>query len=323
MRGFTNRSNLRADESTLTGESVSVEKNAAAVEISAPLAERRSMLYLGTTIVAGNASAIVTATGEKTELGRIGQMVAEADTGQTPLQRKLANLGKRLVYVVLGIALVVLLVGVLRGDEIWLMLEVSISLAVAAVPEGLPAVTTLILALGVLRMARRNAIVRRLAAVETLGSATVICTDKTGTLTENRMTVQEYQLANDRAIRISTGSEFDSVGEKGVYLQDENLLRLFRVSVLCNEASLDSNSEDRQNRAIGDPTETALLVAVEKFGIDVETERSNYKKLREYPFDSTTKRMITVLQDKDGQNFVAIKGAPGVDSRYLRQVYYR
>ena len=192
------------------------------------------------------------------------------------------------------------------------MLEVSISLAVAAVPEGLPAVTTLILALGVLRMARRSAIVRRLAAVETLGSATVICTDKTGTLTENRMTVQEYQLANNREIGISEGKEFDSVGEKGVYLPDENLLRLLRVSVLCNEASLDSNSENGQTQAIGDPTETALLVAAEKFGFDVEAERSSYKKLCEYPFDSTTKRMITVLQDKDGQSFVAIKGAPGV-----------
>ncbi len=300
--------NLRADESTLTGESVSVEKNPASVEFSAPLAERYSMLYLGTTVVAGNATAVVTSTGQNTELGRIGQLVAEADVGQTPLQRRLTNLGKKLVYVVLGIALIVFLAGIFRGDDIWLMLEVSISLAVAAVPEGLPAVTTLILALGVLRMARRNAIVRRLAAVETLGSSTVICTDKTGTLTENRMTVQEYRLANDRVVGISEDKEFDSVGD----LQDENLLRLLRVSILCNEASFDSKGEDDQPQAIGDPTETALLVAVENFGLDVSKEKSCYKKLHEFPFDSITKRMITVLQDKDENSFVALKGAPAV-----------
>ena len=300
--------NLRADESTLTGESVSVEKNPASVEVSTPLAERRSMLYLGTTVVAGNTTAVVTATGQNTELGLIGQLVAEADDGQTPLQIRLGDLGKKLVYIVLGIALIVFLAGIFRGDDIWLMLEVSISLAVAAVPEGLPAVTTLILALGVLRMARRNAIVRRLAAVETLGSSTVICTDKTGTLTENRMTVQEYHLANDRFIGISEGKEFDSVGE----LQDENLLRLLRVSILCNEASFDSNGKDGQPQAIGDPTETALLLAIEKFGLNITQEKSSYKKLHELPFDSITKRMITVLQDRDEKSFVALKGAPSV-----------
>ncbi len=305
-------SNLRVDESTLTGESVAVEKNSAAVESSAPLANRRSMLYLGTIIVAGNASAIVTATGGQTELGHIGKMVAASGETQTPLQVKLADLGKRLVYVVLGIALIVLVAGVLRGDEIWLMLEVSISLAVAAVPEGLPAVTTLILALGVLRMARRNAIVRQLSAVETLGSATVICTDKTGTLTENRMTVQEYRLANERLIEFTGEKESDSVGETGTYLSDENLLRLLRVSVLCNEATLDSQNDNGEQRHIGDPTETALLTAEEKFGFDTKTEKSNYQKLRELPFDSVTKRMITVLRDRDAQTFATLKGAPAV-----------
>lgn len=304
--------NLRSDESTLTGESVPVEKKSAAVEISAPLAERHSMLYLGTTIVGGNASAIVTATGEKNELGRIGQMISEADDGQTPLQKRLADLGKRLVYVVFGIALIVLLAGVLRGDDIWLMLEVAISLAVAAVPEGLPAVTTLILALGVLRMARRNAIVRRLAAVETLGSSTVICTDKTGTLTENRMTVQEYRLSNEFFIENFFSKELDSVGKTETHLRGENLFRLLRVSVLCNEASFDSTSEGVEQKTIGDPTETALLVAAEKFGFDIKGEKSSYKKLREYPFDASTKKMITVVRDKDGQIFAAMKGAPGV-----------
>jgi P-type Ca2+ transporter type 2C len=165
---------LHAEESALTGESTTVEKTTAPVEADAPLAERHSMLYLGTTVTAGHGAAVVTATGANTELGRIGKLVAEAPDEQAPLEVKLAELGRRLVYIVLVVALIVMVAGWLRGNDLWVMIEVGISLAVAAVPEGLPAVTTLILALGVLRMARNKAIVRRLAAVETLGSATVI-----------------------------------------------------------------------------------------------------------------------------------------------------
>lgn len=293
--------NLRSDESTLTGESTAVEKSTETVKPDAPLAERNSMLYLGTTIVAGRAEAVVTATGKQTELGRIGELIAETKSEQTPLERKLAQLGKRLVYIVFGIAALVMLAGLIRGDDLWLMLEVSVSLAVAAVPEGLPAVTTLILALGVLRMARRNALVRKLSAVETLGSATVICTDKTGTLTENRMTVQEYRLSNTKIVKNFAKS--DSA--------DENLTRLLKVSFLCNDASLDLTDADK-NTAVGDPTETALLVAAGKFGFDVNREKSEYKKLLENPFDAVTKRMITVLQSADGKAFAALKGAPAV-----------
>ncbi len=304
--------NLRTDESTLTGESVSVEKDSAPVLVSAPLAERRSMLYLGTTIVAGNASGIVTATGKHTELGRIGQMVAQVEEGQTPLQRRLGDLGRKLVYIVLGIALIVYLAGIFRGDDIWLMLEISISLAVAAVPEGLPAVTTLILAFGVLRMARQNAIVRRLAAVETLGSATVICTDKTGTLTENLMTVREYHLANDRVIGFSRANESESADEWNEHLRNELLTRLLLVSILCNEASFDTEGNGDQPKVIGDPTETALLMAAKRFGMDVTAEQSRHQNLYEVPFDSATRRMITVLKDNHGYSFAAIKGAPAV-----------
>ena len=303
--------NLRGDESTLTGESVAVEKSIEAVESAAPLAERRSMLYLGTNIVAGRAEAIVTATGKQTELGRIGELIAETKSEQTPLERKLAELGKKLVYVVLGIAALMLLAGFLRGDEWWLILKVSVSLAVAAVPEGLPAVTTLILALGVLRMARRNAIVRKLSAVETLGSVTVICTDKTGTLTENRMTVQEYRLANAQTIKSFPNFKNNLTEKTGVNSPDDNFSRLRRVSFLCNDASLGSNSADK-NQPIGDPTETALLVTAEQFGFNVGREKSNYKKLLEHPFDAVTKQMITVLQAADGKAFAALKGAPAV-----------
>jgi P-type Ca2+ transporter type 2C len=293
--------NLQVDESTLTGESVAVEKTATPVEVSTPLAERHSMLFLGTNIVRGRAVAVVTATGKQTELGRIGQLINETKTEQTLLESKLQDLGKRLVYIVLGVAVAVMIAAVIRGDNLWLMLEVSVSLAVAAVPEGLPTVTTLILALGVLRMARSNAIVRKLSAVETLGSTTVICTDKTGTLTENRMTVQEYQLANSQKVDLSTNLNH----------ADENLQRLLLTSVLCNEAAFDANNEERK-QAIGDPTETSLLVAAHKSGLNIQSERTNHKKIFEHPFDAATKRMIVVSEAKDGKQSASMKGAPGI-----------
>ncbi|MFN7927605.1 MAG: HAD-IC family P-type ATPase [Blastocatellia bacterium] len=292
---------LRVEESALTGESTTTEKSAAPVTPNTLLAERTSMLYLGTAIAAGRATAVVTATGAATELGRIGQLVAEAPEESTPLKRKLDELGRRLVYLVLVIGVIVAGAGWLRGDDLWMMIEVGISLAVAAVPEALPAVTTLILALGVLRMARQQAIVRRLASVETLGSTTIICSDKTGTLTENRMTVREFILADGRRIELPPAAA--SV--------DENLARAVRVGVLCNEAAFHWEA-DGQPHSVGDPTETALLFAAATIGIDVAQERTRYEKLDERPFDATTKRMITIHRTGDDVPFALLKGAPNV-----------
>ena len=228
-------------------------------------------------------------------------MVAEVPDESTPLERRLAELGRRLVYIVLAIAAVVIVAGWLRGDNLWMMVKVGVSLAVAAVPEGLPAVTTLILALGVLRLARERAIVRRLPAVETLGSTTIICTDKTGTLTENRMTVREYRLA---------GGQILELDESRPLFEDNPLLsRALRVGVLCNEAVLDPQAPDAA-RAVGDPTEIALLVAADGLGMDVAAERARYSPLDQRPFDAATKRMITVHRGPDGMRLVALKGAP-------------
>jgi Ca2+-transporting ATPase len=277
-----------------------VDKSADPVEIEALLAERRSMLYKGTTVVAGSALGIVTGTGMRTELGRIGKLVAEARSEPTPLEKRLAELGRRLVYIVLAIAAIVLIAGWLRGDNVWVMLEVAISLAVAAVPEGLPAVTTLILAFGVLRMARRNAVVRRLAAVETLGSTSIICTDKTGTLTENRMTVREYRLSDGRLIepgRLERSLDSDPL-----------LKRTLRVSVLCNEASPGSGD----SQAVGDPTETALLMVGVKMGLDVSALRAEHPKILEIPFDAASKRMVTAHASPGGGETALLKGAPAV-----------
>ena len=294
---------LETEESALTGESTTVEKSTSAVAAQTSLAERRSMLYLGTAIAAGRAVAVVVSTGTATQLGKIGRLVATSTKERSPLEIQLADLGRRLVYLVLIIAAIVMLAGWLRGDGLWLMVEVGISLAVAAVPESLPAVTTLILALGVLRMARQRAIMRRLSAVETLGSTTVICTDKTGTLTENRMTVREYYLSDDRRIEIEDGEHS--------LAQDELLQEAMRVGVLCNEASFRAGAND-ETRAIGDPTETALLVVADTFLLDVSNERAINPKVSEQPFHASTKRMTTLHRRADSQHFAALKGAPSV-----------
>ncbi|HXI93458.1 MAG TPA: cation-transporting P-type ATPase, partial [Blastocatellia bacterium] len=294
---------LRAEESALTGESASVDKSPQPVTCDALLAERSSMLYLGTSIGGGRAVAIITATGAYTELGRIGKLVASAPEESTPLKRKLDQLGRRLVYIVLIIGAVVMLAGWLRGDNLWLMIEVGISLAVAAVPEALPAVTTLILALGVLRMARQRAIVRRLASVETLGSATIICSDKTGTLTENRMKVREYYLSDGRKTEFS--------GKLNSLAGDDLLARAGRVGVLCSEASFDPKAVEAE-RALGDPTETALLVKADEMGLDVSGLRTDYPKVIEFPFDAVTKRMITAHRERNGEYLATLKGAPAV-----------
>ena len=295
---------VRSDESSLTGESAPVEKSISPVDVTTSLAERSSMVFLGTKILSGRALAVVTATGAQTELGRVGQLLQQTGETQTPLERRLYQLGRRLVYVVLGVSLVVLLAGFIRGADPWLMAKVSISLAVAAVPEGLPAVTTLILALGVLRMAKASAIVRRLAAVETLGSTTVICTDKTGTLTENRMTVRVISLSSDRTIRIDDDRRSGS--NEG--LVDPVAKRLLHVAVICNEAAIGKETGE----AIGDPTETALLTAARHLGVNVAEERGKSKKLAEIPFDAVTKRMRTVVDLGDSHFVAMMKGAPSV-----------
>lgn len=290
--------NLRTEESALTGESVTVTKTTAPVSQAVPLAERHSMVYLGTSVAAGRAEGVVTATGLATELGKIGILVAETTEEETPLRKRLDHLGRQLVYLVLLIAVLIIIAGWWRGDNLWMMVETAISLAVAAVPEGLPAVTTLILALGVLRMARANAIVRHLPAVETLGSATVICTDKTGTLTENRMVVREYRLA--------TGEVF---GVEGPGAPNDLHWRLAEASVLCNEATLSAGTEET-GEWIGDPTETALLEAARRGGIDIVQLRNDHPKIAEEPFDSATRRMITVHGCPDGTTRICLKGAP-------------
>ena len=305
---------LQVEEAALTGESRPVTKAVDAVADEAPsLGDRVDMAYLGTAVTDGRGRLLVTATGRHTEMGQIGTLVSEAVARETPLEGKLALLGRWLVGIVLALCAIIVGAGWLRGNGFLQMLEVGISLAIAAVPEGLPAVTTMTLALGMQRMVRLGAIIRRLPAVETLGSTTVICTDKTGTLTTNEMTVRVL-VVDGRRIDV-TGGGYAAVGG---FLVDGHPIDLpgspplglaLRIGALCNDARIE-RAEGRAT-VLGDPTEAALIVAAEKAGLEPAALVRDHRRLHELPFDSGQQRMITVHETPDGQTVAYVKGSPG------------
>lgn len=295
-----NPSQFQVDESALTGESVPIEKEDKVLETDATLAERLNMIYKGTFVTKGNARAIVTGTGMQTEFGHIAAMLQSAGDTTTPLEKKIEQFSKKLIWVTLALIAVIFLAGVLQGDNILEMIQTSIALAVAAIPEGLPIVTTLALAQGMLRMAKHNVLVKKLSAVETLGGTNVICTDKTGTLTQNKIEVSliltpqsETQIKIDLAHRntSSRGDDFEWVK---------------KIAVLCNTAELVFKSGEIKE--VGDPLETGLLKFAYFEGIEIEQFREQNLKVSEEPFSSETKVMAT--QHKSGeQYFIASKGA--------------
>src|SRR6516225_5149420 len=294
--------NLAADESALTGESVPVDKTTCRVAADARLSDRSSMLFKGTVLTRGTGVGVVVATGVGTELGHISQLVEEADLGSSPLERKLGQLSAQLVWVTLILTAVIAGVGIATGEDPFLMVEAAIALAVAAIPEGLPIVATLTLARGMWRMARQNALIERLSAVETLGATTVILTDKTGTLTENRMTV--------RRLWVSSGEvEIEPDAGKAVpQLQlerDPELARLLTIAVLCNDASL----EGAADRGTGDPMELAFLRLALHAGIERSALLRNDPAVAKHAFDASAKMMATI--HRHGDHFLfAVKGAP-------------
>jgi Ca2+-transporting ATPase len=296
-------SKLQADESALTGESVPVDKKEASVAEDTPLAERKSMLFKGTAVTRGSGVGVVVETGMRTELGGISSLVETATSEATPLEERLAELGRKLIGVTLLVIVAVTLSGVLTGKAWVLMIETGLALAVAAIPEGLPIVATIALARGMHRMARRNALVRRLASVETLGATGVICTDKTGTLTENRMTVEQWALA---------GTTVHLTDE--AFVRDENpvdpeadarLRAVLEVGVLCTSAHYDPEAET----GTGDPMEVALLRAGAAAGLTRDGLADAWPRVDEEAFDADIKMMATVHEGDDGYR-LAVKGAP-------------
>jgi Ca2+-transporting ATPase len=307
---------LEADESPLTGESVPVSKDAGLVcGTDEALPCRGNMVFLGTVITRGRGRAVVTATGMRTELGKIARAVSEEPKEATPLQRKLAYLGKQLSTAALAIVVIIFFVGLAQGLPPLGMFLVAVSLAVAAIPEGLPAVVTITLSLGVQRMARKHAIIRRLPAVETLGAATVICTDKTGTLTMNEMTVRKV-LVNGIYLRVMGGGygvrgDFvaHATGAVVAPLKVPGLQALLATGALCNNSSLSVDGGTGKVGIQGDPTEASLLVLAAKAGLDHDMIRGAHPFIREIPFDSARK-MMTVIRGADGRQRAYVKGAP-------------
>jgi len=309
--------NLATLEAALTGESLPITKDARAeLADDAPIGDRSTMLFTGTSVMRGKGRALVVATGKDTELGKLSTLMSSQEQGKTPLEEKLDHFGKRVLWACLAISAFMFAQGMIRGKASWheLLLE-AVSLAVAAIPEGLPAITTITLALGMQRMAKKGAIIRKLAAVETLGSATVICSDKTGTLTQNEMTVREiYAGAASYSV---TGTGYDPAGEivdldgKTVDASLSDGLRSLLASMaLANTASLEK--KEGTWRVVGDPTEGALLTLAAKGGLPKESIVPSHQVVRELPFDSDRKRMTVIALDEMGKEIVHTKGSADV-----------
>lgn len=304
---------LRVDESALTGESLPVEKQIETLAADTVLGDRTNLAFTGTLVAAGQGEGVVFATGDRTETGHIARLIGEAVDLATPLTQKIAHLSNRLLWVVLGLAAVAFVVGVMRGGTPVNMFMAAVALAVGAIPEGLPAAVTIVLAIGVSRMAKRGAIIRKLPAVETLGGTTIICSDKTGTLTENRMTVREIY-AGGASYRVE-GTGYET---KGAITRDgaalvlaeasaEGLAECLRAGVLCNDAQLLDGEDGAAMQ--GDPTEAALLVAGAKGGFDAEAMRAEAPRLDVIPFESAHMFRVTLHGMADGARVIYVVGA--------------
>lgn len=317
---FISTKGVFIEESALTGESIPVQKISDALQGNdLPLGDQVNMAFSGTMVTQGNGFGIVVRTGMNTEMGKIAGMIQNAESLATPLQLKLEELGKVLILIAVALTVLVVSMGVYRGHGLTEMILSGVSLAVAAIPEGLPAIVTIALALGVQKMIKRHAIVRKLPSVETLGCATVICSDKTGTLTQNKMTVTHlwtggstWKINDNQA---TNTSEFIVNGKTQDISKNQTIRQLLSFAVLCNHAELvknEKNDDKGDYQVSGDPTETALLMSGLKAGITKESLKSTYKIIEEFPFDSTRKMMSVIVENNNGERFVLTKGAPDI-----------
>lgn len=308
---------LEIEESALTGESLPVAKTTGALaKGELGIGDLENMAFMGTMVTRGSGMGVVVATGMKTAMGQIADLLQSAETMTTPLQRRLEQLGKILIIVALMLTAMVVVLGIWQGHDLFTMFFAGVSLAVAAIPEGLPAIVTIALSLGVQRMIRKNAIVRKLPAVETLGCASVICSDKTGTMTQNKMTVTHLWSSGktwtvDGVGYEPKGSFYKKDSEQPINLNQEKALQqMLMFGILCNHAEL----KEKENEFVidGDPTEGALLVAGMKAGFQRNQLLQQYQILNEFPFDSARKMMSVVVKDPNGRQFIVTKGAPDV-----------
>lgn len=301
---------LEINESTFTGESVPSQKKTDIIEEeNLPVADQDNMAFMGTIITHGKGKGVVVKTGEKTELGNISEQVKSTEKERTPLQKRLEDFSKNIGLISVGLSILVFIIGIIFGNPFIEMIVFALSMAVAVIPEGLPIVVTITMAIGIKRMADRNAIVRKLIAVETLGSCNYICSDKTGTITENRMTVIKA-FTKDKTFEFK-GSGYKPEGEilsDGEKIEDnENLHKLLLCGLLCNGADL--YQENNEWKVEGDPTEGSLIVSARKFGIDQEESEYQYKQINELPFSSERQYMAT-MHEKNNSCYIFVKGSP-------------
>jgi Ca2+-transporting ATPase len=321
--------NLKVEEAALTGESVPVEKETAVLEGDIGLGDQVNCGFMSTLITYGRGLGIVTSTGMTTVIGKIAEMIQEEEEEATPLQKKLNQLGKVLGTACLAICAVVFLMGLLRGEPVLEMFMTAVSLAVAAIPEGLPAVVTIVLALGMQRMVKHRAIMKKLHAVETLGSTTVICSDKTGTLTQNQMTIVRMYLSGTEMTVTGEGycPEGDILidGQKADLSREPALLRLLEIQALCNDSRLEHDTADGADtwKIHGDPTEGAMVVTAAKAGLTREAMNQKQPRLQEIPFDSQRKLMTTFHRDEEGRPVAHTKGAPDILVSLCTQILRR
>ncbi len=302
---------LQINEAVLTGESFPQDKSSEAINIDTPLADRENMLYAGTSVMRGNAKAIVVSTAMSTEFGRIASLVQTIKSKRTPLEHKLDSFSKKVALIVLILAAFTIAIGIYRGEETFEMLLAGISLAVSVIPEGLPAVIAITLALAIRRMKYQNALIRKLPAAETLGRVTVICTDKTGTLTEENMSVT-HLFCNNQHFNIQNSS-FYQKGKEINPKSSKELIELLRTGVMCNNARVEI--EGNSIKAIGDPTEKALALSALKSGIIKKDETEIEIRIKEYSF-SSSRKMMSIIRERNGKVMSYVKGAPDVILRH-------
>ena len=307
-----NSRNLKVDESALTGESVPVAKDAAQIlEASMTLADRKNMAYASTMVTYGQSSGVVVATANQTEIGRISTLLETTEQLETPLTQKIKRFSHFLLLAILALSAITFVIGAIQGEGLLQMLMVAVALAVSAIPEGLPAAITITLAVGVSRMAKRNAIIRKLPAVETLGSTTVICSDKTGTLTQNQMTVLEI-VAGGESVRLegvgySPEGRFTQNGKNFELRDNRALIECLTVGMLCNDSAI--FREGKEWKIQGDPTEGALIVSARKAGLQEEKLKNEFQRLDVIPFESEHQYMATLHEGSDHKYLVFLKGA--------------